>query len=100
MDMKRTAIVLAALSGALLAAQPVIAASVEVRYDDLDLTTEEGRKALDQRIDRAAEEVCDASKISVGSKIRSREARECIKQAKRQIEQSLAKITGDDKAGG
>lgn len=98
--MKRSAIAIAALSAALLAAQPLAAASVEVRYDDLDLTTEDGRKTLDQRIDRAAEEVCDADELSVGSKIRPREVRDCIKQAKRQIEQSLAKITGEDKAGG
>jgi UrcA family protein len=98
--MKRSAIALAALSGALLAAQPVLAASVEVKYDDLDLTTAQGRQALDQRVDRAAEEVCGADEAEVGTRVKSRELRDCIKQAKRQIEQSLARITGEDKAGG
>jgi UrcA family protein len=94
------AIALAALSGALLAAQPLMAESVQVKYDDLDLTTQEGRKQLDQRIDRAAGTVCGADEAAVGSRIQDRETRNCIKQAKRQIEQSLAKITGADKAGG
>ena len=98
--MKRSAIAIAALTGALLAAQPVIAASAEVRHDDLDLTTKEGREELDRRVDKAAEEACDANESTVGSRIRSRETRECIKQAKRQIEQGLAKITEQDKAGG
>lgn len=98
--MKRSAIALAALSGALLAAQPLAAATAEVQYEDLDLTTAEGRKELDRRVDKAAEEVCGAGEVTVGSRVRSRETRDCIKQAKRQIEQSLAKITGDDKAGG
>lgn len=98
--MNRTAIAIAALSGALLAAQPLMAASVEVHYDDLDLSTNEGRQELDRRIDRAAEEACGADESTVGSRIRSRETRQCIKQAKRQIEANLAKITGEDKAGG
>lgn len=94
------AIAIAALSGALLAAQPVMAESIQVKYDDLDLTTTEGRKQLDQRIDRAAETVCGADESAVGSRIKDRATRDCVKQAKRQIEASLAKITGADKAGG
>jgi UrcA family protein len=84
----------------LLAAQPLAAASVEVKYNDLDLSTEQGRKELDRRINDAAKDVCGAGEESVGSRVQSRETRDCIKQAKRQIEQSLAKITGDEKAGG
>lgn len=98
--MKRSAIALAALSGLLLAAQPVIAATVAVKYDDLDLATEQGRKALDQRIDKAAETVCGADESEVGSRIASRETRACIRQAKREIEKSLARLTGEEKAGG
>ena len=103
--MKRTAIALAALMGGLLAAQPLLAASVEVQYDDLDLASDEGRKELDRRIDRAAEQVCGADEVTVGSRVRSRDTRTCIKNAKKQIEQSLAKIAGTgaeqdkDKAG-
>jgi UrcA family protein len=98
--MKRIAIALAALTGALLAAQPLAAASVEVTYSDLDLTTQEGRQALDRRIDKAAEEVCEAGELHVGSRLRPREVRDCIKQAKRQIEANIARITGTKKAGG
>jgi len=89
-----------ALTAGLLAAQPVAAASVEVRYDDLDLTQEEGRKELDRRIDLAAREVCEADVKSVGSRLTTREARDCIEEAKQQIEQRIAKITSQEKAGG
>jgi UrcA family protein len=98
--MKRSLTAIAALTGALLAAQPAIAASVEVQYDDLDLATAEGKQELDRRIDKAAENVCDVNEASVGTRVRTRETRDCIKQAKRQIADQLASITKPDKAGG
>jgi UrcA family protein len=99
-EMNRSIMAIAALSGALLAVQPVLAASVEVQYGDLDLTSEAGRNELDKRIDRAAELACEADVKAVGSRITTREARDCIKQAKQQIEQRIAKLTGQEKAGG
>lgn len=39
---------------------PQIGTHATVRYDDLDLATDGGRKALDQRVHRAADAVCGA----------------------------------------
>lgn len=99
-DMKYGAITTAALAGAFFTAQPAMAESVEVPYEDLDLTTAKDRETLDQRIDKAARQVCGANEATVGSRIRSQEVRACIKQAKQQIEASLAKMGGVKKAGG
>lgn len=98
--MKRRAIAIAALSGVLIAAQPASAESVEVQFEDLDLTTPQGRKELDRRIDRAAEQVCGARETTVGTRLRSSETIECIRQARRQTRASMAKLIETRKAGG
>jgi UrcA family protein len=41
-----------------VSAQPAFAESTVVKYGDLDLSTSDGRAALDRRIDRAARTVC------------------------------------------
>jgi UrcA family protein len=103
--MKHPAIAAVALAGTLFAIQPALASAQEtesmaVTYDDLDLTSDEGREQLDRRIDKAAEKVCGADEATVGSRIRSRETRQCIRQAKRDIERNLAAIIEDNRAGG
>ena len=52
--------ILALTAAAILAAsaQPALAESAVVGFADLDLSTSEGRAALDRRIDRAARNVC------------------------------------------
>lgn len=98
--MNTSAFALSALAGVLLAAQPAMAESVEVQYEDLDLTTKDGVKELDRRVDFAARDVCGANESTVGSRIMSRETRQCIRDAKRQIEQNIARLTKEEKAGG
>lgn len=75
-----TRIVLAA--AALAAATPVVAqpVSVTVPHADLDLTREAGRKALETRVARAAQQVCGP----LGSRSLSRLAahRACIADAR------------------
>lgn len=59
-----------ALAGALAfvpAAAFAASQSVEVKYDDLDLSTPKGQAQLDKRIDRAAKEVCTRHEITTGS---------------------------------
>lgn len=50
-----------ALSLALTAAPVAAQSSVAVFYADLDLTNDAGRKLLDQRLTRAARQVCNAT---------------------------------------
>lgn len=49
---------LAATSITVLASAPAPAATMHVRYGDLDLSTASGRAMLDKRINRAAHAVC------------------------------------------
>lgn len=95
-----------ALATAALAAAPIAhaaepeARSARVTYADLDLTTKEGLAELDRRVSRAAAVVCDLNDITVGTRIRSREARECFEQAKRQIDSQFAQIKRNAALGG
>lgn len=66
------------------------AKSVEVRYHDLDLSTAEGQKTLDRRIDRAARGVCDAAVLDVGTRIMSQDAVDCIGKAKTAVRRQVA----------
>lgn len=104
--MLKNSLALALASVALLAAPTVSAQQTETRttgisYDDLDLHTTEGREELDRRIDRAAREVCDLDQSVVGTRIRSRYARECFRDAKRQLARQFAQvIENQQKLGG
>jgi len=97
--MNRKAIALAAGFGLLMAAQPALAAASTVTYDDLDLSTKEGQKELDRRIDLAARDVCGLNEKQVGSLIPSREAKACVRDAKKQLEKRVASLTNNKTAG-
>lgn len=86
--------------GAVLAVQPAIAESRAVTYDDLDLSTRQGQKTLAMRIDRAAREVCGVDAVITGTRVPPPEARECVRQAKRQIEHKLAAVLDRQTGGG
>ncbi|TIX49299.1 UrcA family protein [Alteraurantiacibacter aquimixticola] len=96
---------MALASAALLAAPAVSAAEGEqrttgVEYSDLDLTSEAGRKELDRRIDEAAREVCGVDEIRVGTRLPSREARDCYRDAKRQLDRHVAQLVQQEARGG
>lgn len=71
----------------------------EVRYGDLDLSTEAGRATLDTRIARAARAVC-SSKVQTGTMFHGRIDAQCFAQAKSAIERQIAARTGNDRLGG
>jgi len=58
-----SACLIAAVAGAANAAEPV--RSVSVKYDDLNLGSEQGNKALYNRIVAAAREVCRAGSVDI-----------------------------------
>ncbi len=78
------------LSPAIASAQDERSASIS--YSDLDLTTEDGIAALNQRIERAARYVCGLDDVNLGTRLRSREARQCVSEARENIEESLAEV--------
>ncbi len=97
---KQSIFVFAAAPLALLAAGPAFAEAVAVTYEDLDLSTEQGRDKLEQRLDRAARQVCGLDDSRTGSRIRSKDASDCYKQARKQLTDSLAAATAQKASGG
>lgn len=95
-----------ALAGAALLATGSVAAqerdtrTTGVTHRDLDLATEEGRTELNRRIDNAARQVCGMNERQVGSNIVPRDARECYRNAKRELERSFAQVLADGARAG
>ena len=102
----RKGILAAASVGAMLIAAPAIAggdtqeSQASVTYDDLDLSTEAGRKELDQRITIAARKNCGVGRHSTGTRSISREQRRCVAAAVRQAESALAPLIEEQRLGG
>lgn len=95
----------AALAGAALAASTLafapaaLAATAQVRVNDLDLTTEAGKAALSKRIDDAARRACRTG-ARTGSRIASRDGLDaCIADVRRQVESRLALNAGGENRG-
>lgn len=97
--MKRPIIAVAAAFGMLAATQPAFAEAIRVEYKDLDLSSEAGQKELDGRINAAARKACGFGEVPVGSRIPSKEARECVANAKKQIEKRVAALADKQVVG-
>lgn len=80
-----------------VSAQDVQTRAAGVSHADLDLSTAEGVRELDRRIDSAAREVCGYGEGELGSRIPSRETRQCYRDAKRQLDRQFAQIVEDAK---
>jgi len=79
----------------LAAASPAHAApsepsGVSVRYDDLDLSAEQGRKMLDQRVEKAARDVCKADARTRRSAATDRQPDQCYQLATAQLKRHFA----------
>lgn len=74
----------------------------ELTFDDLDLSTPSGQKALDRRIDKLARSICGADTVTTGSRIlsNSREIKNCVKTARASAERQIAAIIEDQQRGG
>lgn len=72
--------------------------SVEVRYSDLDLSTEAGQRTLDRRIQRAAEQICDIDRRR-GMALPTLESRLCYRQVVEELEPRVAAIVAAERRG-
>ena len=72
----------------------------EVSTAGLDLNTAEGQRLLDQRIERAARQVCQVDRLQAGTRIRSFEARKCLAKARASAARQMATIVADQQRGG
>lgn len=97
--MKRTAYALAATIGLLAVAQPALAGSAVLKYRDLDLSSQAGREELDRRIGTAAREACGFNEAVTGTRVVSKDARDCYKEARAKIEKRFPGMTETKMAG-
>ena len=102
--MKNFALATAAL-GLAITATPALAGDATVKSTTvsaagLDLSTTEGQKMLDRRVEAAAREVCNIETVSTGSRIKSLNARSCYRKAVAGAKRQIATIKSDQRLGG
>ena len=88
---------LAALGLAGAAISPALAGDIQkttirVSTSDIDLGTAKGQKILERRLERAAQEVCEINSVQTGTRIRSADSIECLKQARAASSTRMAAI--------
>lgn len=89
--MTRTLLLTLAASALLPTAAFAQSGGVEVRFDDLNLSSRAGLETLDKRIELASRQICRNEDIS-GSRIQSaRQEKACKAEVRRQIEEQLPK---------
>ncbi|WP_311202109.1 UrcA family protein [Novosphingobium mangrovi (ex Huang et al. 2023)] len=105
--MFKKATLAAALAGLALTATPVLAETttkVRVEINDLDLTTPEGQRTLELRLDTAAREACGYDQRTTGSRLPTATARACYKQAHAKAQDimatAIARASDDARLGG
>ena len=101
--MKTPIITLVAASLA-ITATPALAGDdrqkMSIEYQDLNLASEAGVKRLEERITKAAQEVCEVQKIRTGSRLKSVSATRCVKDAKAQAMKQFASVIEEQSLGG
>lgn len=101
--MKKFALAAAAF-GVAFTASPAFAGvdapSTKVSTAGIDLSTAEGQEILSQRIEVAARRVCQFDQAHTGTRIRSREARECVAKARAGVASQVAALVEDQQRGG
>src|SRR5690606_31145656 len=98
--MKRPLIALAAATVLGATATPAFAESLSIPYQDLNLSTAEGQQTLERRIDQAARTFCGIDRPTTGSRISSRDARQCYAATKTQAQKQSAAILDEKRLGG
>ncbi|MGB3797443.1 MAG: UrcA family protein [Alteraurantiacibacter sp.] len=86
------------LAASALIATPALAgsadaASVSVRYSDLDLSTKDGQEALERRLTHAAEKVCGINRRTSGVALPTSESRSCYRETIESFEREIANST-------
>jgi UrcA family protein len=94
----------AALAASTLIVTPAIAAEAEgatiaVRYSDLDLSTQEGQRALERRMENAAEQVCGIDRRTSGNVLPSNESLRCYRETVKNFEREIAAVAERQQRG-
>ena len=85
---------------AIVAAGPLAAEDFTVKYNDLNLKSEQGRKALERRIDKAAREYCGVGELQTGSRIVASSTRQCYEEARNAAREQLGSLVEQSQLGG
>jgi UrcA family protein len=97
----RTLSIALALATAPVALSPAAAETgrIGISYADLDLSTEEGRAALDRRIDDAARAMCGRD-VTTGTILAHGKSSRCVERAKASVHQTIAERVARDRNRG
>lgn len=96
--MRQYLIALSAL--AIVAGSPVAAEDFTVKYGDLNLKSEQGRKALERRIDQAARDYCGVGAVQTGSRIVDPSKRQCFQTARNAAREQVDALVEQSQLGG
>ncbi|WP_379553077.1 UrcA family protein [Erythrobacter sp. W53] len=101
--MKTPIIALAAASLA-ITASPALAGgdqqTMDIQYSDLNLGSEAGIARLENRIEKAAREVCGVQTVRTGTRLKSLSGERCVKNAKAQAMKQFASVIERERLGG
>lgn len=73
---------------------------VTITAADLDLTTAQGQRMLDKRIEKAARTVCRTTTLTTGSRILPYEVQACLAKARTDAKRQVAALAADQQRGG
>lgn len=73
--------------------------AVELKYDDLDLSTAKGQAELNKRVDDAARQACGSSAVRTGTILRSKAENQCYAETREKLRQRVASLTGQQQRG-
>ena len=97
-SMLATAGLFAATPGVASAQSEVV--TIAVNHADLDLATPDGQRRLERRIGNAARKICGLDSQDTGTRMTSREAADCYRQALNDVRQRMAAIIEGSRNGG
>jgi UrcA family protein len=97
--MKQTLIAISAAAIA-LSATPSFAKDVAVSYGDLNLSSIDGQKTLERRLDRAAKKACGYDVAVTSTRMSSPKTMDCMNKAKAQAQTTVATLIEDARLGG
>ncbi|MEM9500258.1 MAG: UrcA family protein [Pseudomonadota bacterium] len=95
----------AAAFGLAVTATPAFAGSqdkqsLDVSFAGLDLSTAEGQKALEKRIETAARKLCGVDAVRTGTRMKSQSSVTCYKEAVASAKRQVAAAVADQQRGG
>jgi UrcA family protein len=74
--------------------------SASIDVSGIDLTTAEGQAKLDRQIEALARSVCQANQARTGTRIRSTQTIECLKNARASAKAQVAAMIEEQQRGG